>query len=216
MSKIFGGIETDFRPSTYFWAQENGIQLSSDIAGAERRRLYKLALERGGTSLFLQDEDFSSPHLDPALRQAWGSFHPSHLGGEFLPRRRNQEVEIARIVIDSTTRDVTCVYARRGKNRIYYSVVDEYGGDTLSGSGKRSSVQPLTLTQLVDFFLSSWDLILCLDWNFQDEGHNPRKVHRFVLSAESDFYPEFEDEVRRRIDCWLETVADKREHAEED
>ena len=213
MSTDLSSIDTDFRPSTYFWALDKGIQLPSDISGAERRRLYKLALESGQPSIFLDDEDFSSAHLDPALRQAWGGLHPSLLGGEFLPKRRSEEVEIARIVIDSTTRDVTCVNARRGKNRIYYTVVDEYGGDTLSGSGTRTSVRPLTLGQLVDFFLTSWDLLLCLDCNFETENYDPAQVHGFVLRLESDFYPEFGEAVRWRIDEWLKTVREDTEQA---
>jgi hypothetical protein len=125
-------------------------------------------------------------------------------------------VEIARIVIDSVTCDVTCVYARRGKNRIYYQVVDEYGGETLSNRGTRTSKQPLTLRELVDLFLGSWNLLQVLDVNFGDCGYPSREVHGFLTNVSSDFYPDFEDEVRQRIDCWLETLADKREHAEED
>ena len=61
------------------------------------------------------------------------------MGGEYLPNRQATEVEIARINIDSTTSDVTSVYAKVGKNRIYYRVVDEYNGDTLSDKHTRSS-----------------------------------------------------------------------------
>lgn len=196
----------DFRPSTYFWAQDLKLKLPSDISGAERRRLYKAALKAGDTdSLFLEDPDFSSDRLERDLLRAWGGFHPSHLGGEYLPKRRSEEVEIARIVIDSTTRDVTSVYARRGQNRIYYRVVDEYGGDTLAEKRTRSSRQPLTLRELVDFFLGAWDLFACLDANFAWEGYPVRDIHRFLLTLESDFYPDFEEEVRDRVYDWLAT-----------
>lgn len=203
MTTFVDSINGDFRPRTYFWAHDLKVKLPSDIAGAERRRLYEAAVAAGEPSLFLSDPDFSAEQLGPELRRAWGGYHPSHLGGEFLPRRRSEEVEIARIVIDSTTRDVTCVYARRGKNRIYYKVVDEYGGDTLSNAGTRTSKQPLTQSQLVDFFLGSWDLLNVLGFNFCDDGFPPRQVHRFLLEVRSSFYPDFEDEVRRRVDVWL-------------
>jgi len=203
MSTVFSGIDLDYRPKTYFWAHDLKLKLPSDIAGAERRRLYEAAVEAGEPSVFLTDPDFSSEQLDPGLRQAWGGFHPSHLGGEFLPRRRNEEVEIARIVINSVTSDVTCVYAKRGKNRIYYQVVDEYDGETLSNRGTRTSKQPLTLRELVDFFLGSWNLLQVLDVNFWEHAYPPRKVHGFLNDVSSDFYPDFEDEVRRRVDEWL-------------
>jgi len=203
MSTVFSGIDSDYRPNTYFWAHDLKLKLPSDIAGAERRRLYLAAVEAGEPSVFLTDPDFSSEQLDPGLRQAWGGFHPSQLGGEFLPRRRNEEVEIARIVIDSVTCDVTCVYARRGKNRIYYQVVDEYGGETLSNRGTRTSKRPLTLRELVDFFLGSWNLLQVLNVNFWEHAYPPARVHGFLNVISSDFYPDFEDEVRRRVNDWL-------------
>jgi hypothetical protein len=48
-------------------------------------------------------------------RSALGRLHPSFMGGEHLPDRRDTEVEIARINIDSTTSDVTSVYTKAGK-----------------------------------------------------------------------------------------------------
>ena len=44
---------------------------------------------------------------------------------EYLPDLMENEVAIARITIASITLDVTSVYARLGKNRIRYRVVDE-------------------------------------------------------------------------------------------
>ena len=72
------------------------------------------------------------------------------MGGEYLPDRRDTEVEIARLNIDSTTSDVTSVYARPGKDRINYRAVDEYDGDTLSEKRTRSSKRPLLRLLLID------------------------------------------------------------------
>ena len=38
--------------------------------------------------------------------------HPMFMGGNYLPDAEEGEVEIARIEISSTTRDVTCVFAK--------------------------------------------------------------------------------------------------------
>jgi hypothetical protein len=43
-----------------------------------------------------------------------------------------------------------------GKDRIRYRVVDEYNGDTLSEKRARSSKRPLSLGELIDFFLAAW------------------------------------------------------------
>jgi hypothetical protein len=43
---------------------------------------------------------------------------------QYLPTVKEDEVEIARICIESTTYDVTSVYAKRSGRRIHYRVVD--------------------------------------------------------------------------------------------
>lgn len=203
MSTYTDGLDLGYRPGSYFWAQEKGISLVSDIKGAERRRLYAEALESGKEELL--PPEFSQDTLSESDRQGLGRIHPAFMGGEYLPTRERQEVEIARITIASTTQDVTCVYARQVGQRIHYRVVDEYGGDTLSGSGTRTSTKPLTLQQLVDFFLESWDLIACLDCNFEGDGYPRDRVHWFIVDASSCFYADFDGLIRARVDAWLDT-----------
>lgn len=198
------GISLKYRPTSYFWAADHHITLVSDIKGAERRKLCELALEQGQTDL---DPDLRHHALREEQRQALGRIHPNFMGGEYLPSTRGREVEIARVTIASTTQDVTCVYARQVGQRIHYRVVDEYSGDTLEGIGTRTSTQPLTLEQLIDFFLKSWNLIGCLDCNFGDHGHPANRIHGFVVDASSSFYAEFGDLVHARIDEWLNTIV---------
>ena len=78
------------------------------------------------------------------------------MGGEYLPDQEDGEVEIARIEIDSTTADVTSVYASLTDTEIHYRVVDEYGGDTLPGPSEMGSSLPLTLGELEAFFTGAW------------------------------------------------------------
>jgi len=97
---------------------------------------------------------------------------------------------------------VTSVYAKAGKSRIYYRVVDEYNGDTLSVKRSRTSKRPLTLAELVEFFLGAWPLKDVLDGNDLDlEG-----AHDFTHPS-SEFYPEFEDAVRTQIDSWYQKTS---------
>jgi hypothetical protein len=139
-------------------------------------------------------------------RRASGSIHPWFMGGEYLPDRTRTEVEIARITIASTTQDVTCVYARRGKHHIHYRVVDEYEGDTLTGKAQRTSRQPLTLAQLADFFLCSWDLLAVLEMN--DLGQPRRAAEaRAFFRASSEFYPGFKQLIVQRVEAWLQKQA---------
>jgi len=207
------GIDLDYRPASYFWAAEKGITLISDIKGAERRRLFAKALETG------EEVAFSEALLTAALtahdREALGRIHPAFMGGEYLPNRWRQEVEIARITIASTTQDVTCVYARQVGDRIHYRVVDEYEGMTLDEPSTRTSTKPLKLQELVDFFLKSWNLIACLEVNFEGEGYPREEVQGFIVDASSSFYAEFEDLVRARVDDWLDTIDRVEEDGED-
>ena len=134
------------------------------------------------------------------------------MGGEYLADLKHDEVMIARITIASTTQDVTCVYARRGKNRIHYRVVDEYGGDTLSGRNARTSIRPLTLGQLESFFTGAWSIFDVLEVNFGDDGYDLEEMQDFVVSVDSEFYPELGWLYRRRITSWAAEQRDGGEH----
>ena len=122
------------------------------------------------------------------------------MGGEYLPALSQKEVMIASITIASTTQDVTSVYARRGKKRICYRVVDEYGGETLSGRNTRTSTQPLTLGQLEKFFNGAWSIFDVLEMNFED--HDVARMLSFIVSIESPFYPEIGTLYGERIKAW--------------
>lgn len=198
------GIDLDFRPSSYFWARDLGIGLISDIKGAERRRMYQDSLSAQGVDRY--QKLLSERALSKENRDSIGRVHPAFMGGEYLPDTGRTEVEVARIVIASTTQDVTSVYARKSGGRLHYRVVDEYDGDTLEGIRNRTSNAPLTLKSLVDFFLGAWDLIAVLEMNFADDNYPQDEVENFIASAESAFYPQFEGLIRCRVDDWLRTV----------
>lgn len=200
-------IDIDYSPETYFWAYDNRITLSSDIKGANRKALYERAIQCG--DIEFANSLISEPTLTSQRRRAKGGFHPSWMGGEYLPDRENQEVEIARITIASTTQDVTCVYAKRGATRIYYRVVDEYEGMTLDES-TRTSIKPLTLRELMNFFLKGWDIFSCLEANFQDHGYRKEEVQGFILDASSSFYAEFGDLLRYKVDQWIDKKIEER------
>ena len=205
-------IDLKYRPNSYFWAKQHGIALTSDIKGAERRKLFERALAAGVDDLV--GEELLRHELPDEQRLAQGRIHPAFMGGEYLPSTRGEEVEIARITIASTTQDVTCVYARQVGQRIHYRVVDEYNGDTLSGAGIRTSLRPLSLEQLTDFFLSSWDLISCLDANFDYDGYPRDEVHGFIVDASSSFYAEFGRLVHQRVDRRLDTLTRNQDYQE--
>ncbi len=186
-------IDLAFRPRTYFWPLGLEKQLLTHIKGVQRRAALKRLIDEGGLDRI--PDVLAKAKLSEAERAAIGRIHPTLMGGEYLPDMTDDEVEIARIEIRSTTHDVTSVYARREDGRIHYRVVDEYGGDTLSGRDERDSTEPLTLGELADFFLGAWSLLDCLEMNFDTDTEQMLAFFR----AFSEFYPDLDRHLRLRV-----------------
>jgi len=181
--------------------------LLSRVKGAERKAAVKGLIDAGRADDVF--EFIAKPSLDADERKAVGWIHPRFMGGEYLPDLMENEVEIARITIASTLQDVTSVFARRGKRRIYYRVVDEYGDDTLSGRTVRTSARPLTLGELEEFFDGAWSIFEILEMNFGDDCYDPDGIRNFA-SASSEFYPQIGSLYAQRIEAW--TAERRREH----
>jgi hypothetical protein len=117
-----------YRPRGYFGRHDLQTTLLTQVKGTVRRKALREALEDG--QIMQVPDAIKSATLSEDVRQYVGGLHPSFMGGEYLPTVNKAEVEIARIRINSTTGDVTSVYARLVGQRIAYRVVDEYQGDT--------------------------------------------------------------------------------------
>lgn len=195
------GIDLSFRPRSYFWPLGLETHLLARIKGAERKAALHGLIDSGALDKI---PDFLvRSGLSESERRAIGRVHPAFMGGEYLPDLKQDEVEVARITIASTTQDVTSVFARRGKHRIYYRVVDEYGGETLSGRSNRTSTRPLTLGELEAFFKGAWSIFEVLAMNFDRAECNLEKMQRFVVGIDSQFYPQIGLLYRRRIQAWV-------------
>lgn len=199
-STELGDIDLGFRPASYFWPMGLQRHLLSRIKGAERKAALQRLIDSGhleGIPDFLAQSALSADE-----RTALGRLHPAFMGGEYLPDLLSNEVMVARITIASTTQDATCIYARRTKHRIRYRVVDEYLGDSLTERRTRTSVRPLTLGQLESFFNGAWSIFEVLNSNFADDGYPVDEMQSFVVSVDSEFYPELDALYRHRITAW--------------
>ena len=193
------GIDLTFHPSTYFWPLSLETHLLASIKGAERQAMVRDAIRKGNLDAI--PDDIARSALSEADRLAVGRMHPAFMGGEYLPDHRENEVEIARVTIASVTQDVTSIFARRGRHRIHYRVVDEYEGDTLCGPTARTSTRPLSLAALEQFFDSAWSIFDLLEMNYGDDGHDIGTVQSF-FRASSPFYPQFTALYQHRIAVW--------------
>jgi hypothetical protein len=186
-------IELNFRPASYFWPLGAERELLTYIKGAARRAALQRLIDEGQLAEipgFLAEAKLSEEE-----RSAIGRVHPQFMGGEYLPDQEEGEVEIARIEIDSTTADVTSVYASLDGSTIHYRVVDEYGGDTLSGPAEMDSKSPLSLGELEEFFVGAWPLLEVLEMNFENDSDGMLGFFR----AHSEFYPQLDALLRQRI-----------------
>jgi hypothetical protein len=190
---VKSGPDKKFRPKSYFGPQglpEHLLaQLKGEVIKEQLGALYK-------EGRYDEIEQLLGEHgITNSEFKELGKIHPMFMGGNYLPDTEENEVEIARIAIESTTFDVTSLFARFEEGIIHYRVVDEYDGDTLSGDSAMTSKKTLTLGEMTDFFLNAWPLMDVLEMNF--EGDLDSALGFF--SASSDFYPEFGHLCQERV-----------------
>ena len=178
-------LNLNFKPKSYFGPKDLTEHLISEIKSkAVKSRLNQLYRENRYDEVDELLNTYDEEKMDPGL------IHPMFMGGNYLDEKSFNEVEIANIVIKSTTYDVTSVYAQFNDGEILYRVVDEYEGETLTGLTHMKSKETLSLSELLSFFLGTWSLIECLDNNFYGDVINNDKAMNF-FQGNSDFYPEF-------------------------
>ena len=141
--------------------------------------------------------------------------HPSFMGGEYLPDYGRDEVEIARIELDSTTSDVINVRAQPRGKRIRYSVCDEYGVEY--SLPQKTSSQAFSLRELI-WFLDSvkhpqtepeWErfgFVLSFNETNLCCGADLETLEDFTRLG-SEFYPELGLHYTRAIDEWYQARA---------
>lgn len=152
--------DIDFRPDSY-WDHDDPVEaILAGVKGEVRRRLIRDVLTATGDRREAYDR-YGISDLDAALYEAGAdeafiatlSRHigPAALSGEYLPDMLPGEVEIARIVLESTTGDVCSLRGRRqgrgAGQRIHYRMVDEYETPWTLTQG--SSRRPLPFGRLV-------------------------------------------------------------------
>ena len=216
--KRYPDIDYGYRPSSY-WEDETPAQaILKNIKGDFRREEIRKALAKGELEEIPQE--ILRDTISDNLRKATGRIHPRFMGGEYLPDYREDEVEIARISLASTTNDIISIRARRGRTGlIRYSIADEYNGDFTYVLSRKTSRQPLTLRQLVSFLENSsqnevpGDLITGYN-DLNNEWLDDRDSLRHFTRISSEFYPQLSAHCEHALDDWVE--AGRKKDEEED
>lgn len=222
-------VDLDFRPD-YHSPADALAAILANVKGQRRRELIRdiasghareAVLKRGGDPALAEllsevDPGLLVESFDDPGKLAW--LNPTFLGGECLPAYLPGEVEVARVVMETTTMDVVSIRARRRTRGYRFRVVDEY--EAVFRFAPKSSRLPLTLGEMVEFvFRYDYEdtdpgptgergaILGRLDWDLGNgvEAEELRGFHR----VESDFYPGMDKLVTDRIDEWLDRRVGK-------
>jgi hypothetical protein len=221
-----------FRPPDYFDISDLDNRLLSPIKGEKRRQIVRKLLEGntpedldhldGRTLKMLRDSLFDED-LSEQEREAIGMMHPMFMGGEFLPSSGEDEVEIARVSLESTTADVISIRARSEGQKILYRIVDEYESEFRFEP--RKSDLPLTMGELITLI----DQTETTDYAGEDDygngltdsfrnmnltdGQDSTDLIDFV-TVSSEFYPTLQGYYRDRAIEWAERIEASRAQAD--
>jgi hypothetical protein len=214
ISKFYSAINYDFRPESYWAPARTSLEAAlRNVKGRNRREMIR-DYDSWGLLPALSD-GLLQDTLDEDTRRGLGRIHPSFIGGEYLPDYRRDEVEIARIELQSTTSDVISIRARPRGRRIEYSVCDEYQVEYRLP--QKTSRQPLSLRDLIRFLYSvehpehepEWERFgFVLSFNQTSlECNGDLETLEDFTSVSSDFYPEAGQHYAKAIDEWYRARA---------
>lgn len=141
---ISQSFDLNFTPKSYFDDLSLEEKLGSKIKGQLRGEFV-----RNNIRTRQIDPKVFQSELDQDLKSAQSALHPWMMGGEYLPDLYENETEICRIVLKSTTMDVTSMRAQLRDDALHYRVVDEYNYSEFK-LPLYSSFNPLSLGELIE------------------------------------------------------------------
>ena len=202
----------DYRPKSYWGPQEVKRYIGARVKG-ELRRLQAISDLKENHA----DPEIISEKLTEENRAAAGAVHPWLMGGEYLPDLKPNEVEIARVVMQSTTMDVISIRARRTKRRILYRIVDEYDDEFIGEYhlNRKSSLRPLTFGELIKLMDDGIDGGLVGHGRdlFYGEGTPANEIYDFE-TASSAYYRELSEWYGAVNEEWLHEKQSEESQAE--
>ena len=209
-------LDLSFRPLTYWPEDSVRLAILGNIQGEARRRILQEALDSGDSDF--PPEALLQPVLEPELRRLLGKIHPMFMGGEYLPTYLPEEVEIARVAMQSTTADVISIRAfMEADHLIHYRVVDEY--ETEFSQPITESELPLTageLIHLIDTSDGHGEPGLVLPFLAMNAEYDEPERLRDFISVDSDFYPGVGRHYAQRTNAYLDSLIPEEEPEDEE
>ena len=212
-------FDMDFRPHSYWGSRSLTAHLLSSIKGEERRRIVKAFIEKHGEDN-LPDISLTKDKLTDSERDLIGRLGPHYMGGEYLPDTIDDEIEIARLTMLSTTQDITSFRARKVKDKIIYSIVDEY--DNEFEHSIKSRKKPLSFKEVLKFIDEAWGIGFsdypsvyggARQFNYEESGDDPEE-HWDFETIDSSYYNQLYEWYN--IQNWIWLIKEKIKIIEQD
>ena len=162
------------------------------------------------------DLDFRPTYFGPQSSQ---TVYESRYGGEYLPNFNNVEIEIGKVILESSTNDVISIRVTKVDDSYSYRVVDEYGSTFEIPESLQITLRPLKLKEMISLInntVSKFEdveesgepgLVKGFITYMLGEGDDPSVVMTFVR-VESGFYPELEEFFEYQKGLWINEYKD--------
>ena len=205
-------FDLEFRP-TYFGPQSLRKFYKSRIKGTVRREIVSENIEQ------FVPTPLTESSLEENTRDVLGQIHPSFMGGEYLPDLTESEIEIGRIILESTTGDVDSIRVTRNEDGYSYRIVDEYGSTFEIPEHLRKTISPLSLGEMVDLINNTSRRFEGVEESEEpglvkphvtfmlSEGDEDSEIMSFVR-VESEFYPDLFDFFEYQKKLWVNEYKD--------
>lgn len=208
-TREFEGINYRFRPDSYREVTDPLETILLNVKGTNRRKMIRDYWEAGKIDEL--DETLLQDSIDGVQRHSLEMIDPTFMGGEYLSDLEENEMEIVRIELESTTSDVISIRAAPDPAGLRYRIVDEY--QTEFEQPFETSEGPLTLKELIDFIngsgLPEFDGGLALVYNNANVQDSDRSALRHFTTITSGFYPQLHVHFERVFDEWAREPQEK-------
>lgn len=200
----------EYRPSQIFGPQDLKSFYKSRILGQLRAELISDNVEKVSIP-----DTLKKSAIEPNFRRMQEQIHPWMMGGEYLPDLLTDEIELCRVVLKSTTMDVTSLRIRKQKRRYTYRVVDEYSNKFKISP--KTSTRPITMREVIQIIdqcfifdenddeLEFQGLVEPQIIHLKDYGYSKEETLDFV-TVESQFYPELHDYYEYQKSLWFDNL----------
>jgi hypothetical protein len=213
------GQDLSWRPVSYSDFPDPLAAILNGVAGQQRREMIRDMLSGEHRQDLVSilgplDDGLLAERAEEAfVRTLSQSAGPAWLGGEYLPRSRPGEVELARVALASVTSDVMALRGRWSGGRYHYRMVDEYGTDF--HLCRKTSRRPLTLGQVIEVLETAgsadWETDgkgMVVTWWEQQRGYGDTLTDATDFAwVESDLYPDLGPWYLSHAQMWRELRA---------